>query len=1170
MAGPVSGAATRNAGASPVRKGPLRRTPDQLLAADPGRHVWVSASAGTGKTQVLTDRMLRLMLAGAAPDRILALTYTRAAAAEMQNRVTARLGGWMTLDDAALAAELEALGCAPSLRMLGRARSLFALALDVPGGLKVQTIHAFAQGLLAAFPLEAGLPPGFTALDERDSRQLRQQALAEAITEAQRAGDVAWLEDLAELSVMKGEGGVMQALGCMIAHAEGMEALPAGPGIALAVRQLLGVPPDAMPGDARREGAAPGGPLDPLLAGIAEAMEHWGAKTGLAIADAARTWLKADARQRIDAWDMARGVVLKKDGAPLKHGHAVKKDPALQGLLDAAVAHVLAIEDAERRLLAADIGARALRGGARVVARYQRLKRAAVAIDYDDMIARTARLLGPAGLPNYVGWKLDSRFDHVLVDEAQDTNARQWAIIGRLVEDYFDSASERHRSLFVVGDHKQAIYGFQGTDPELFEAEAKRIVPLAEAAGSPLALVPLDRSFRSGPAVLDFVNAFIDAVTPAALGMTGAQAPHLSSRAEAPGEVVLWPALTPPETEAGGDDGEAAGDDAEDVGDSGAEAADRRMARVLASQIAAWLEPGNPERLWLPAHGRHANAGDILVLVRKRSQLMGGLVAALHGEGVPVAGVDRLLLTEPYAVLDLLALVRFAVQPEDDLNLACLLVSPFLGWTHEAVRALSGNRPADLWAALGRAAAGGGAAAEARALLNTVLALADTAGPYDFLDTILSGPIRGRRRLLERLGPEAGDPIDELLSQALAYEVRHPPSLAAFLAWVEADGSDVKRDADGPSDKVRLMTVHGAKGLEAPVVVLADTAHQRQKSRDGWLPVRLPGASGDVPLFHARTADMPEALIALRDRRDARAAEEDLRLLYVALTRAADHLYIGGAVGPRGATVLGTDKDESWYGRLRPMFDSLPGAEPAGCAAWAEWGTALRIRRGEWAAPRNPAVADVRAEGSGHAIRDDVVVTPAPPPARPPRPLTPSAMPDAPATGPATPALRDAARRGRLLHRLFERLPDVAPDRREAVALGWLQGQGATAAEAAAMFAEAQVILSMPALQPLFGPRSLAEAPVAGLVGDQVIAGTVDRLLVEDDRILVLDFKTGLSIPADENAVPLAYRRQMAAYCAVLRQAFPGRRVEAQLLYTAGPRLFILEAAGLEGLLPLD
>jgi ATP-dependent helicase/nuclease subunit A len=1161
--------------------GPLKRTPQQRLAADPASHVWVAASAGTGKTHVLTDRILRLLLAGSPPDRILALTFTKAAASEMQNRLVKRLGDWQALDDAALDAELEALGAGQGPAMRHRARSLFALALDVPGGLKVQTLHAFAQGLLAAFPMEAGLPPGFRALDERDARQLKKRALAEAITEAQAAGDSAFLADLAELSILKGEGGVMHALDAMIDHGDDLLRFKDMRGLQVAVRRWLDVGADEKPGERLAQMVQPDMFDDGRLIDFVQMLERWGWKKPLEQAAAGRAWLALDGLGRAAGFGRLQGLLLTSGGEVRSFRQGEKNVPGIQAAAEDLAQDVLGLLDIDRRIATAELASRALRAGHRIVARYQRLKRAAVAIDYDDMIARTARLLGPAGMPGYVGWKLDSRFDHLLVDEAQDTNLNQWRIIRRLVEDYFNGEHSRRRSLFVVGDHKQAIYGFQGTDPQVFEGVARDLEPGAEAGGRPIQRVDLDLSFRSGPAVLDVVNAFIRTAGAEALGMGTIPPDHRPKRAEAPGEVVLWPVVTPAGDEADTDtraetdtpvdtdtraDTDTPADDENGLED-GAEAADHEMARQLAAQVARWLNPG-PGRLWLPAHQRYARPEDILILLRRRSWLMGALVAELHDRAVPVAGVDRLLLTEPLAVLDCLALVRFATQPEDDLNLACLLVSPFLGWNHEEIRALNRGRPG-LWQALGQAASSGPRAADARDFLGAVLALADRVGPYAFLDTILSGPLGGRQRLLARLGPQANDPVDELLNQALAYEQANPPGLAGFLAWVEAEGSDVKRDADAPSGQVRLMTIHGAKGLEAPVVVLADSALQRRGRQDGYVVATL---DGDVrlPLFHPPSDECPRKIREARDLANKRESEEDLRLLYVGLTRAADHLFIGGAVAASGLKkqekARKTGEPICWHSRLQRVMEEL-GADVLDAAETGWPGQSLRWHRGDWTAP--PTEATTLTPDEGLLVPHEVLVTVAPKPGRPSRPLTPSALPDSPPEGPAAEAMRAAARRGAWIHRLFERLPAVPPAGRADSGRRWLLAQGA-GDQAGSILTEVLKVLEDPVHAALFGPHALAEAPVAGLVEGQVIAGVVDRLLVEDDRVLVVDFKTGLKVPTGAVDVPLPHLRQMAAYAAVLGQAFPGRRIEAALLYTAAPKFLLLGHKDMAGLLPLD
>lgn len=1134
--------------------GPVRRTSAQLQASDPGANVWVSASAGTGKTHVLTDRILRLMLAGSAPERILALTFTRAAAAEMQNRVIRRLGEWQGMTDDRLAAELQALDVVPDADALLRARQLFARALNVPGGLRIHTLHGFAQGLLASFPLEAGMAPGFSALEERDARQMKQRALLDCITDAQQADDKEFLQDLAELSVAKGESGLTSVLDVMLNESDALLNFTDPRGLQAAIWGWLNVDIGEQPGEYLQQFLQETFD-EALVRTVVEKLKSWGKQTGQARSAQLEAWLARDQIGRIAHFVDLCGAVFTQEWTPRRYAANEKTAPGLHDANTALAEHLMDPVDRGWRLQTAELAARALMVGHRIAMRYAALKRAAMAVDFADMIIKTVDLLGPAGMPDYVGWKLDSRFDHILVDEAQDTNARQWKIIDRLAEDFFTGEQERARSIFVVGDHKQSIYSFQGTDPKLFEDWRARTAPQAEAIDQPLQEAHLALNFRSGPAVLQLVNAFLDDAGPEAIGLSRPAPPHEPHRADAAGEVVLWPVI---EVEADTEDDEQQ--------TAGSEEAARQMARRLAEQVATWLTPEDPERLWLPAHGRWARPGDILILLRHRTMLMGSLVQELHDLDVQVAGVDRLLLTEPLAVLDLLALVRFAVQPEDDLNLACLLVSPFLGWAHEDIRQLTHGRKG-LWAALGRARDDEWAA-QARGWLGQVLNLADRIGPYEFLDTILSGPLDGRRKLVARLGTQANDPINELLQQALDYESRNAPALAGFLSWIEAEGAAVKRDADAASDQVRLMTVHGSKGLESPVVVMADSATKRSSSRSGHVLVDIPGA-GRLPVFHPPSKQgLPQQLAVLRDAEDVLDEAEDLRLLYVALTRAADHLFIGGARAVRPTKSGQKPKEDkpvdNWHDRLQPIFAALSGVEQPDSEIWGEG--VRRLRVGNWDEPS--ADAAQLAISSARHVLDDLHVSLAPPPEYPPRPLVPSAMPEAPPEGPAVEARRRAALRGKLIHRLFERLPAVPPDQREGQALSWLKAQGAE--DGTAIWQEVARVMDDPDLALLFGPDALAEAPVTGLIGPQVVSGIIDRMVILPDRILLVDFKTGARVPQQVADVPLAYRKQMAAYAEVLQRAFPTHRIEAALLYTSAPRLLRLSPEDLAGLLSVE
>ncbi len=1109
----------------------------QAAGALPDGNAWMSASAGTGKTQVLTARVLRLLLAGAPPERILALTFTKAGAAEMQERIFTRLAGWVAAGDTALKSDLAAINAATDPETVARARRLFARTLDAPGGLQVQTIHGFAQSLLASFPVEAGIAPGFQALDDRSALALRGQVLAEVIEAA--GDDPGFIADVGAISIASGETRIAAIAATLVAHYPAIRALGAEAGFAAKLRRAFGVPGA---GSADEVFAAAVAGLDlAALARLAAVNDADGGKQALQRSDTLRWWLALSPDARPAHFETLCAVFHKQDGEPratLVPG-GKKANPAEIAAADALCDAVTAVARLRDALDASETAARHLRVGARLGAAYAAHKHRAGVIDYDDMIARAAALLkSETGAAAWVRFKLDQRIDHLLVDEAQDTNEAQWDIVGALTDEFFagEGARDAVRTLFVVGDFKQAIFSFQGSDPRIFAGRQGHFRDLAGDAQRDWRDLPMTVSFRSVPAVLEVVDAVVDDLGAAAFGMTEPIPAHEAHRKDLIGRVTLWPPLVSD----AGDGGDEAGDDAPWL-----PAAQVRMAQKLGAQIAAWLDPATA--LDLPARGRACRPEDILVLVRSRGEFVGALVAALHDRRVPVAGVDRLRLTAPLAVQDCLALVRFALQPDDDLTCAALLTSPFIGIDQDALFALAHDRRGTLWSAV-RDAGG-----PARAFLDAVLALADFSAPYEFLEQILSGPLAGRAKLLARLGEEARDQVAALLGEALAFERANAPSLQGFLAWVEADDIDLKRDPDAPVDAVRIMTVHGAKGLQAPVVVLADATRPPARDASGHVMLALDRGDEPVPVFHGGKGARIERIAREVETKAKEAREEHWRLLYVALTRAEDLLFVGGALGVRDQGVAPPD---SWYAAIRHAvavtWDYPAEDDPL-------WGSAVVHRAGTICLPEPP-----RAPPPVLGAVPAWARTLAPVEARPPRPLSPSAIAaDDIAQPPPGPAAQAAARRGRLLHTLFERLPEVAPAERAAAAAAWLArtAPDLDAGQQAVLARSALDIIADPRFAEVFGPEALAEAPIAATVGDIVVAGTVDRLLVTPDAVRVVDFKTGTTVPKTPAAVAPYHLRQMAAYAAALAVIFPGRRIEAALLYTHNATLIELPAA---------
>ncbi len=1115
---------------------------EQALAADPKAHASLSASAGTGKTQVLTARVLLLLLQGARPESILCLTFTKAAAAEMANRIGARLAAWVRIPEKVLRKDLFALRAQTDPQTIERARQLFAKVLDCPGGLKVQTIHSFAQGLLAAFPAEAGIVPGFQPIDGRAEQELVRRTLADLMADSEARQDEDLIGDVQCLSRRLGEAGAIEYLQACAREPEAMARLGDRAMIEPTIRRLMDLPDESVEdyiahycGDDRFD-------CD-LLRAIAEANRKWGKQTGLEHAQTIEQWLTLTPIERA-----ARLSDLFKITKRVYPGQA-KAEPHYEshaGRLAVLIEELLRIQNGA--LLARDIAA-GLRAGQAFANAYAKAKRAAGVADFNDLIERTRHLLKQQGIGDWVRYKLDRQVDHVLVDEAQDTNAAQWEIIEQLVDEFFSGSSEsegRSRTLFMVGDFKQAIYGFQGTDPRKFQEAREAFKQRAAALSSAGDLfsyhqrarefrdLSIAASFRSAQPVLDVVDAVIGTVGHKAMGLSDAPAKHRAHHLDRTGRVELWEPF-------------AVDQSAEDL-DEGEERwialRDRHYADALAERIRLMLE----EAPVIASTGQPITPGDILVLVRSRGELASLIVARLFSAGVPVAGVDRLQLHEPLAVQDLLAAVKFAVQPNDDLSLACLLVSPLIGWDQDRLRELAYGRKVSLWRELRQRADD---FRDTHDALSELLRIADFVNPSRFLETILTGPMQGRRKLYSRLGMAARDPIDEMMNSALEFERNETASLDRFLAWFSRGTVDVQRDPGQSGNEVRVMTVHGAKGLEAPVVIVADAT--ADPARLGRTPLTVDvevEQAGLVPLLRPKKDERCppfEEIIASEEKRDL---EEHLRLLYVALTRSADRLIVSGVMPKAKKDRSDPRPANSWHLIVEQAMAEM-GATPSDGHVALRYGSdaTSRLKRARAKVALPPVAIPAWATSL------------APPEARPPRPLAPSAISaDDESAPPPSEAIRAAALRGTWIHQLLERLPAVDPSARTAAANRWLESSaGIEDAELRnQIVSQVCAILFNPRFAPLFGPGSLGEAPLAATLPDgRVIAGTVDRLLVTEKEVSVIDFKTGW-VPPTEIDIPSSHRAQMAAYAEALQVIFPGRKVAASLLYTAAPKLIEL------------
>ncbi len=1130
-------------------------TPAQHRASDPAASVWVGASAGTGKTKVLTDRVLRLLLGGTAPERILCLTFTRAAAAEMALRISSELARWTVTDDETLSAALTVLtGAPPRPTTLDRARRLFAAVLDVPDGLKIQTIHAFCQSLLRRFPLEAGVAPNFEIADERMSTTLLGAARARLLHAARPEVDAALAAHLATMTAVVGEEG----FGALLADvsrerdrfAAVLERHGGTAGAIAALRARLGVVNGATAESVLAEASAEGA-FDRLALTKAAGVLTGGTVTDQRRAQTIATWLDADHMGRKAGFGMYRRAFLREDGSALQRFITKKLGdvhPDAAEALGLERERIGAVTDRWNAARVAESSAALIEVASRHLGFYGAEKARHAVLDYGDQIAISRSLLARAGIAPWVLFKLDGGLDHLLIDEAQDTSPAQWAVIAALADEFFagEGARAAPRTLFAVGDEKQSIFSFQGADARALSTAHRSFRGQAESAERPWASLPLAESFRSTSAVLTVVDA-VFAQPAARAGVSTEDVPirHQVHRAGAGGQVELWPPVAP---------GEAAPIEPWSLPVE-REAADdpaARLAALIAERVASWTqEPaGEGSDGWLEARGRPIRPGDVLVLVRRRGPFVDHLLRAFKTCGVSVAGIDRMVLTEQLAVMDLIALGAFCLLPDDDLTLATVLKSPLIGLDEDALFALAYDRNASLWATLARRRNECPAFTKAHEALVAFLGVADWMPPFEFYGEVL-GAHGGRAALLGRLGPESGDAIEEFLALALAYGRTHPPSLQGFLHWVQDGRAEIKRDFEQGRDEVRIMTVHGAKGLEAPVVFLPDTM-RKPRGRDPlvWLEEERTDGIGRVEglLWPGRASREDPLTREARARARAAQEEEYRRLLYVAMTRAEDRLYVCGWQG--------RDKppDDCWYALVRSGLEDLKGVQPFETPE----GAGLVYVEPQSAPLPSPAEPAPEADALPPPPPELLV-----PPAeeRPaPRPLAPSRALGEPAPhSPIDPTDRQAQERGDAAHKLLERLPAVAPATRLAEARRLLAKHDLDEVEKEALAASMIAVIENPAYAPYFAPDTLAEVPVSARVGGRDIDGRVDRLLVREREVIALDYKTGRA-PAEGEAVPEAYMAQMESYRAALAAVFPDRTITCGLLFVDAPRLIWLPA----------
>src|SRR6266404_1142980 len=1140
----------------------------QARASDPVASAFVSANAGSGKTHVLVQRVIRLLLDGVPPEKILCITFTKAAAANMAERVFSTLGRWVTLDDDALDAAIVDAGIArPDANLRMTARKLFACALETPGGLKVQTIHALCTRLLQQFPFEANVPARFTVLDERDQNEMMERANLAVLLEAARNPDSAAGRALniamASAADVTFKDVVREA--CLSRDHFMAWTDRAGSAEAAAVQMAaaLGLTPQDRIEKVERD--IVGGPYLPRTRWkeVATILDT-GSKSDCDQAARLREALVFTGSAQVDEY---LGIFLTDERTARKTLLTKKfadKNPAIAGLFDAESRRLELLIERRRAVTIRDRTEALLAIATAAAANYRREKQARGLLDYDDLIDKTLEMLDRVS-SGWVHYKLDRGVDHVLIDEAQDTSPRQWEIVAHIISEFTSGEGARDgvtRTIFAVGDEKQSIFSFQGAAPHEFDSRRRGLAKKFQDAGLKFDPVSFTYSFRSGEAILKSVDhVFRDETIYRSIHSADIGYPiHHSLSDAGPSLIDLWE-LQQPDAKQDIEGWRAPFDGMSQT------SPEVKLARRIQAEIKSLIESGT-----MTGHigdRRPLRYGDMLVLVRRRGNAFDAVIQALKHAGIPVAGADRLKLTEHIAIIDLMNLADALLLPQDDLALAVALKSPLFGLSDDDLFKIAWQRKGSLRTALAERATADGRLRDALWRLEQCERRFASETPFAFYAWLLGGD-GGRARILRRLGHEANDALDEFLELALNYERKAPASLQGFMAWLRTADLEVKRDMEISRDEVRVMTVHGAKGLEAPVVFLVDTTSSPSDTQRLKL-IHLPrnNTAPDAPgvvVWAGKKADDPAAVAAARAAMLAETEHEYRRLLYVAMTRAADRLIVGGCL-PGNMNAV---RKSCWYDLIaKGLRNSGLHEQTIEIAD----GTVKRYSRLE-DVTASTGIAAAPAATAPTAL-PPWLLTSAPPEASSEnllRPSDPAAEEGHPIrTGESIELRLRALQRGTLVHRLLQSLPEVPLDRRRDAALNYLarNANGWTEAERAALAEGVLALLENPRFAAVFAPGSRAEVSIVGRLDrparpPALVSGQIDRLVVTPDEVLIVDYKTNHAPPRTAAEARRTYLRQLALYRAVLKKLYPRLPVRAALLWTETAELMEIYAPALD------
>lgn len=1035
---------------------------EQQSAADPSQSIWLHASAGTGKTKVLTDRLLRLLLKGTLPNKILCLTFTNAAANEMHERIYQKISNWAVISDAELRSELQDLGYDSfTPGDIKSAKNLLQVYLHKEESLNIHTIHSFCQKVLQKFPIEASVSPNFKVIDEISQPQIISDIKRLLIKDEKFLREASLI--LTQMHDSKLNELFAEILGSQIKFKNFFNAC----------KTLI-----KYQGYLKKT-------LDIMHINEAEIIEEICKKASEILGS------------RFEFEELKK-MCLTQDGSRKKRLSFQKQDKdtlfAIQDIVFQGLDQIKSL-----KIFHASSSFYSL--AKMLIEQYDQYKKQMGVLDYDDLIYYTQNLFLNSEFKDWILYKLDGGIEHILVDEAQDTNLYQWHLIMALISDFIagDTDDEREKSIFVVGDEKQSIYSFQGARYEYFAQVKQKIMQALSSAKKKNQMLNLKTSYRSSYIILETVNKIFRHVRSIDAQLFDIDNFDLDCHHQFyGGEVELWNAYLPDTQE-------------ELFWPVFSEEQEKRdpknkLAKDIAKHIAELVE----SKRVLFSTGKQVCFGDFMILLRQRGELAQEIVSELKKLQIPVSGLDKILLMDDLSVQDLLSAAKFSLFPDDELNLACLLRSPLFGLSEEELHKVTYGRNKKLYLHLESHYP------KIQEKLDKIINLAHSINIADFFHILVYG-YNNLENFISHNGYGAADSIGHLIGLAVKFEQESSSSLQDFISWCNSYEIEISKDPTS-QNVVKIMTVHGAKGLQAPIVILPDTTSvPRTDHKFFW-------DQNDYPFFAINSSIHNSFYKDLKQISSGLAYKEYLRLLYVAVTRAQEQLVVCGystnsKTDPEGwhsivSNAISGDMESLAEGKFRYKSEK---PSPEATMQISKTIDLPLLNLGtdkEYIVERAEINSEINSplESSNALIYGELVHK----------------------------ILEDALQSKNLdllsSHNLFDLLPQNYAD---------------------SMRNNLIQLKRDPEFLELLKEKLKVEIVIASSMDYNF--GRIDLLVIQKDKVIIIDYKTDSKVPSSSDLIPIKYQEQLRNYKRMVQNIYPDKMVEAKLLWLSVPKFMLVD-----------